>query len=85
MKVIAFSQAQSALGAVLDAVVNDAEATIITRQGAQSAVVMSLDNYSGLLETLHLMGSRTNAEHLTRSIAQYRAGDSVQRELIDVQ
>jgi len=85
MKVVAFSQAQTSLGAVLDAVVNDAEAAIITRQDAQSAVVMSLDSYNSLMETMHLMGSKANTDHLVRSIAQYRAGEAVQRELIDAQ
>jgi len=85
MKVVAFAQAQTSLGDVLDAVVNDAEAAIITRQDAQSAVVMSLDSYNCLMETMHLMRSKANADHLARSITQYRAGEAAHRELIDAE
>ncbi|ATD07098.1 hypothetical protein PPIS_a2072 [Pseudoalteromonas piscicida] len=44
---------------------------------------MSLDYYNSLMETVHLLRSPQNAEHLNRSIAQYRAGKTTTRELID--
>lgn len=83
MKVVSFTEARNGLKAVLDDVVNDADTTIITRRDAEDAVVMSLDYFNGLMETVHLLRSPANAEHLTRSIAQYRAGKVTERELID--
>jgi len=83
MKVVSFSEARNSLKTVLDAVVNDADTTIITRRDAEDAVVMSLDYYNSLMETVHLLRSPANAEHLTKSIAQYRAGKATPRELID--
>ena len=83
MKVVSFTEARNGLKAVLDDVVNDADTTIITRRDAEDAVVMSLDYFNGLMETVHLLRSPANAEHLTRSIAQYRAGQATERELID--
>ncbi|MBE0373576.1 hypothetical protein PFLA_a1339 [Pseudoalteromonas flavipulchra NCIMB 2033 = ATCC BAA-314] len=44
---------------------------------------MSLDYYNSLMETVHLLRSPQNAEHLNRSITQYRAGKTTARELID--
>ena len=35
------------------------------------------------METVHLLRSPKNAEYLIRSIAQYRAGKTTARELID--
>jgi antitoxin YefM len=81
MKVISFTDARSNLKAVLDSVVNDANTAIITRRDAQDAVVMSLDYYNSLMETVYLMRSPANAERLNQSIAQYKAGKTTIREL----
>ncbi len=43
---------------------------------------MSLDYYNSLMETVHLLRSPANAEHLNKSIAQYKAGKATERELV---
>lgn len=83
MRIVSFTEARNGLKAVLDGVVNDADTTVITRRDAEDAVVMSLDYYNSLMETVHLLRSSSNAEHLNRSIAQYRAGQTSARELMD--
>ena len=83
MKIVSFTEARNGLKGVLDGVVNDADTTVITRRDAEDAVVMSLDYYNSLMETVHLLRSPKNAEHLYRSIAQYRAGKTTVRDLID--
>lgn len=83
MRVISFTEARNGLKGVLDGVVNDADTTIITRRDAEDAVVMSLDYYNSLMETVYLMRSPANAEHLNKSIAQYHAGQAQPRELMD--
>ena len=74
MKVINFSEARKQLKSVLDQVVNDADYTIITRRDSADAVVMSLEQFNGLMETVHLLKSPVNAIHLEKSIEQYRSG-----------
>ncbi|BCN27367.1 type II toxin-antitoxin system Phd/YefM family antitoxin [Vibrio alfacsensis] len=83
MRIVSFTEARNSLKAVLDGVVNDADTTIITRRDSEDAVVMSLDYYNSLMETVHLLRSPENADHLKRSIAQYRAGQVTSRDLID--
>lgn len=83
MRIISFTEARNSLKAVLDAVVNDADTTIITRRDAQDAVVMSLDYYNSLMETVYLLRSPANAKHLSKSIAQFKAGQVRPRDLID--
>ncbi|WP_345798026.1 type II toxin-antitoxin system prevent-host-death family antitoxin [Castellaniella sp. MT123] len=83
MKIVSFSEARNSLKAVLDAVVNDADTTIITRRDAEDAVVMSLDSYNSLMETVHLLRSPANAKHLNQSIEQYRAGKVKAQEPVD--
>lgn len=81
MKVVNFSEARNQLKRVLDQVVDDADYTIITRRDAEDAVVMSLDQFNGLMETVHLLKSPANAAHLSKSIQQYRAGKTEERSL----
>jgi len=83
MKVVNFSEARNKLKAVLDQVVDDADYTIITRRDAEDAVVMSLDYFNSLLETVHLLKSPANVAHLERSIAQYKQGQVTEKDLID--
>ena len=83
MRVINFSEARNKLKSVLDQVVEDSDYTVISRRDAADAVVMSLDHFNGLMETVHLLKSPANAAHLTRSIAQYRSGEVEDHELAD--
>ncbi|MEM7553423.1 MAG: type II toxin-antitoxin system prevent-host-death family antitoxin [Cyanobacteria bacterium P01_A01_bin.84] len=83
MRVITFSEARNKLKAILDQVVNDADYTIITRRDADDAVVMSLEYFNSLLETVYLLKSPANAAHLERSINQYKQGQIVEKSLID--
>lgn len=83
MKIISFTEARNGLKTVLDGVVDDADTTVITRRDAEDAVVMSLDYYNSLMETVHLLRSPTNAEHLNRSITQYKMGKAMEHALVD--
>ena len=83
MKVVTFTEARNKLKTVLDRVVNDADYTVITRRDADDAVVMSLEYFNSLLETVHLLKSPANAAHLERSIAQYRQGKIQAKDLLD--
>lgn len=83
MRVVTFSEARNKLKAILDQVVNDADYTVITRRDAEDAVVMSLDYFNSLLETVYLLKSPANAAHLDESIAQYRQGQTTERDLLD--
>ena len=82
MNIINFSEARSNLKDVIDRVVNDADVTVITRRDAPDAVVMSLDAYNSLLETVHLLSSPANAAHLARSLSQLRSGEAKERKLV---
>ena len=83
MRVINFSDARNHLKSVLDQVVDDADYTVISRRDADDAVVMSLDQFNGLMETVHLLKSPANAAHLAKSIEQYRSGEVVNHGLAD--
>lgn len=83
MRVVNFSEARSSLKNVIDQVIEDADYTVITRRDAADAVVMSLDTFNSLMETVHLLKSPANAAHLARSIEEYRRGKVAQQDLVD--
>ncbi|MBE9047175.1 type II toxin-antitoxin system prevent-host-death family antitoxin [Pleurocapsales cyanobacterium LEGE 10410] len=83
MKIVTFTEARNKLKAVLDRVVDDADYTVITRRDAEDVVVMSLEYFNSLLETVHLLESPANAAHLERSIAQYKQGKVTIKNLLD--
>jgi antitoxin YefM len=83
MKIVTFTEARNKFKSILDRVVEDADYTVITRRDADDAVVMSLDYFNSLLETVHLLKSPANAAHLERSIAQYKQGQVTERDLLD--
>jgi antitoxin YefM len=83
MRIISFTEARNALKSVLDQVVNDADCAVITRRDSEDAVVMSLDFYNSLMETVYLLKNPANAEHLIKSIEQFRQGKAEERDLLD--
>ncbi|WP_176511732.1 type II toxin-antitoxin system Phd/YefM family antitoxin [Pseudomonas faucium] len=81
MHVLTFSQARADLKQTMDDVCRDHEPAIITRQRGEPVVLISLEDYNGMQETLYLLGSSTNAKRLRASIEQLRSGTAVTHEL----
>lgn len=83
MRVVNFSEARNNLKAVIDGVVEDADYAVISRRDAPDAVVMSLDTFNSMMETVHLLKTPANAAHLARSIEQLKKGKTKARALVD--
>ncbi|MGP5549895.1 type II toxin-antitoxin system Phd/YefM family antitoxin [Psychrobacter namhaensis] len=83
MKSISFSEANKDLEAALNTVNYHDDPIVVGRQNDNDAVIMSLAHYNGLIETLYLLKSSDNANHLAISIEQYRAGQVTVRDLND--
>ncbi|MDP3637118.1 MAG: type II toxin-antitoxin system prevent-host-death family antitoxin [Azonexus sp.] len=83
MRVVNFSEARNSLKTIINQVIDDADYTVIARRDAPDAVVMSLETFNSLMETVYLLKSPANAAHLARSIEQYRQGKLTQQGLVD--
>lgn len=83
MRVVNFSEARNNLKQIIDSVVADADYAVIARRDAPDAVLMSLDTFNSLAETVHLLKSPANAAHLARSIEQLRKGKTRPGKLAD--
>ena len=68
---------------MIDQVVEDADYAVITRRDDADAVVMSLDTFNSLMETVHLLKTPANAAHLARSIEQLHKGKTKLKDLVD--
>ena len=84
MKTLSFSHARANLAATFDAVIDDAEETVITRSGHEPVVVLSLSKYEAMRETMYLLRSPANAERLLRSVKNLESGGGRRHELIDI-
>ena len=78
---ITYSDARQNLAATMDRVCDAHEPVIITRQKSQSVVMISLEDYSGLMETAHLLRSPANAQRLRASLANCSSVE--QHDLVD--
>lgn len=81
MNILTFSEARAGFKQALDTVCRDHEPTVITRQRGEHVVMISLDDYNSMQETLHLLGTPTNADRLRQSIAEFKAGKTLIRDL----
>ena len=83
MNAITYSSARASLASVMDHVCNDHEPVIVTRNGDQSVVMLSLDDFKSLEETAYLLRNPANALRLLNSIDQLNAGNVVTRSLVE--
>jgi antitoxin YefM len=82
MNILTFSEARASLKTVMDDVCKDHTPTVVTRVNGEHVVMLSLDDFNSMEETMYLLGSANNARHLMESIAQLKAGKAEIRELV---
>ena len=66
---VSYSKLRENLATYMDEVCNGRAPLVITRRNARSVVLMSEEDYDGLMETVHLLNSPANAARLLRGIA----------------
>src|SRR5207244_3110603 len=81
MRHVSYSAFREHLAQYMDEVCDSRAALHVTRQNARTVVLLSADEYEGMLETLHLVRSPANAKRLLRSIHKANAGKLIERDL----
>ncbi len=81
MDAITYTTIRANLASAMDRVCNDHEALIITRNGEQAVVMLSLEDYKALEETSYLLRTPANAKRLLAATGQLSAGKGVVRKL----
>lgn len=83
MDAISYSTARANLAATMNRVCEDHEPLIITRNGQQSVVMLSLEDFTALEETSYLLRSPANAKRLMTAMEQLTAGKGTERKLAE--
>ena len=78
-----YSEFRGDLKKFLDSVEKDNETLIIKRSKGKGAVMISLDEYNSIMETMHLLSSKANADRLYEAMRQFNDGKGFQKELIE--
>lgn len=76
-----YSEFRTGLKSYLDSVEDDNETLIIKRKSGKGTVMISLDEYNSIMETLHLLSSKKNADRLYESIQQMKSGKTIRPKL----
>jgi len=78
-----FTEFRTDLKKYLDNVEENNETLIIKRKSGKGTVMISLDEYNSILETVHLLKSKANADRLFESIKQMKDGEYSSQNLIE--
>ena len=78
-----YSEFRGDLKKFLDDVEFNNETLIIKRSKGSGTVMISLDEYNSLMETVHLLSSKANADRLYESLDQMKHGNVVATDLIE--
>ena len=81
MDAMTYTAVRANLASTMDRVCNDHEALIITRNGEQAVVMLSLEDYKSLEETAYLLRTPANAKRLLSAATQLNAGKGVVQKL----
>jgi antitoxin YefM len=77
-----YTEFRTRLKKFLDNVEENNETLIIKRGTGKGTVMISLDEYNSIMETVHLLSSKSNADRLYESIQQMKNGKVVRKGLI---
>jgi antitoxin YefM len=83
MNVVNYSDFRGSLKKYLDAVTNDHDTLIVPRANDKSVVIISLDEYNSLTETMYLIKSEANRARLQEALIRADQGIQESHELID--
>ncbi|MFD0560182.1 antitoxin YefM [Stackebrandtia endophytica] len=83
MKTMTFSQSRANFAQTLDSVVNDREEVVVTRNGHEPVVIVSLEEYESLKETAYLLRTPENARRLLASFNRLEKGEGIERGLVE--
>lgn len=78
-----YSEFRSKMKEYLDRVEEDRETLILKRGTGKGTVIISLDEYNSIMETMYLLSSKANATRIFESIEQLKTGKTRTENLIE--
>jgi antitoxin YefM len=83
MQAISYTQVRKNFAEAMNSVCESHNPIIITRQKSEPVVMLSLEDYNAIEETLYLLKSPKNAERLAKALQQIEDKKFLQKELIE--
>jgi antitoxin YefM len=83
MEVLNYTEFRKNLTKNLNKVNDDQEIVVVSRSKGKNVVVMSLEEYNSINETLHLINNSTNKRRLDEAIEEMEKGQFLQKPLLE--
>jgi antitoxin YefM len=83
MRVVNYTEFRNNLAESLNIVNDDGDIVIVSRSKGKNVVVMSLEEYNSIQETLHLTSTTTNRKRLDKAVKNMNAGKFIRKALIE--
>lgn len=84
MQVLNYSDFRTNLKSHLDQVSNDNDTIILNRGKNENVVLISLQEYNSIFETLHLLKSEKNRKRLEESIDRDNNGEFLVKDIFEI-
>jgi antitoxin YefM len=82
MRVVNYTEFRNNLAESLNVVNDDGGIVVVSRSKGKNVVVMSLDEYNSMQETLYLTSTKANRQKLDAAIEEMNKGKFVRHKLI---
>lgn len=83
MRVVNYSEFRNNLAENLNVVNDDGDVVVVSRSKGKNVVVMSLEEYNSITETIHLTSTKANRKRLDDAIGEMKKGKFVKKKLIE--
>ena len=83
MKVLNYSEFRNNLSESLNAVNEDKEIVVVSRTKGKNVVVMDLEEYNSILETMHLTSTKANRHRLQSALEELESGKHYKHKLME--
>jgi antitoxin YefM len=83
MDVLSFTDTRQKLKDVMERVVKDHTPVVVTRQKAESVVIVSLADWNAMEETARLLRSPANAARLAAAMTELDGGKGAAHDLVE--
>lgn len=83
MRVVNYTEFRTKLAESLNVVNDDGDIVVVSRSKGKTVVVMSLEEYNSIQETMYLGSSKKNGKRLEESISEMNRGKIIKKGLIE--
>lgn len=80
--IVNYTTAREQFASILDKVAGDHVPCIVTRKDKPESVILSREDYDGMMETIYLLSRPENAGRLLNAVEELDKGRGQERELV---